>query len=152
MVFPLVTSGPPPHLDMPESLVTEYNEARVVFSFSPRAAAALLRLALQKLMKELGEEGKHIDADIKSLVSKGLSVDMQQALDYCRVVGNESVHPGQIDLNDSPEMGLVMFNIINSIIEDRITRPKKMQELYAMIPQGKRDAITRRDNKMKETS
>ncbi|ADN09219.1 DUF4145 domain-containing protein [Sulfurimonas autotrophica] len=88
MIVPSEAHVAPPHQDLPESCILEYNEARDIASRSPRAAAALLRLAVQKLMVELGEKGKNINTDIGSLVSKGLPVEVQQALDYCRVIGN----------------------------------------------------------------
>ncbi len=145
MIIPADSPVPPPHADMPESIQTEYNEARSIFSRSPRAAVALLRLAIQKLMVELGEKGENINADIKSLVAKGLPLQVQQAFDYCRVVGNNAVHPGEINLNDSPEMGQHLFNMINFIIEDRITRPKHVAALYAKLPEAAREAIEKRD-------
>ncbi len=145
MIIPADSPVPPPHADMPESLQAEYNEARSIFSRSPRAAVALLRLAIQKLMIELGEKGENINADIKSLVAKGLPLQVQQAFDYCRVVGNNAVHPGEINLNDSPEMGQHLFSMINFIIEDRITRPKHVAALYAKLPEAAREAIEKRD-------
>lgn len=145
MIIPDEAPAPPPHPDMPTSIVGEYQEARSVFARSPRAAVALLRLAIQKLMPDLGEKGKNINTDIKSLVAKGLPVEIQQALDFCRVVGNNAVHPGEINLNDSPEMGQHLFSMINFIIEDRIARPKQIAELYAQLPEPAREAIGKRD-------
>jgi hypothetical protein len=130
---------------MPGSIVEDYQEARGIFSRSPRAAVALLRLAIQKLMPELGEKGGNINTDIKSLVAKGLPIQVQQALDYCRVVGNNAVHPGEINLNDTPDMGQNLFEMMNYIIEDRITRPKQIAALYAKLPDRAREAIEKRD-------
>ncbi len=96
-------------------------------------------------MVELGEKGENINADIKALVSKGLPVQVQQAFDYCRVIGNNAVHPGEINLNDTPEMGQHLFNMLNFIVEDRITRPKHIASLYSQLPGAARDAIEKRD-------
>ncbi|WP_026285770.1 DUF4145 domain-containing protein [Vreelandella zhanjiangensis] len=145
MIVPSEAPVPPPHLDLPESCNTEYDEARDIVARSPRAAAALLRLCVQKLMSELGEIGKNINEDIGSLVKKGLPVEVQQALDYCRVIGNNGVHPGEIELTDNPEIAHSLFEMINFIVEDRISRPKKVAELYGKLPQGALKAVEKRD-------
>mgnify|MGYP003336189841 FL=1 len=145
MIVPEEAPVPPPHPDTPQSVLQEYQEARSIFARSPRAAAALLRLAIQKLMIELGEKGENINSDIKSLVDKGLPVQVQQAFDYCRVIGNNAVHPGEIDLNDVPEMSQHLFDMINFLVEDRITRPKQISDLYEKLPEAAKKAVERRD-------
>jgi hypothetical protein len=145
MIIPCDSPIEPPHSDMPEEILDEYNEARAIFGRSPRASAALLRLAVQKLVTILGEKGKNINDDIHSLVSKGLPVQVQQALDFCRVVGNNAVHPGEIDLNDSPEIAQHLFSMLNYIIEDRITRPKQIESLYQLLPDEAKNAVNKRD-------
>jgi len=134
------------HLDLPEDCLGEYNEAKSVFARSPRAASALLRLCIQKLMPHLGEQGKNINDDIKSLVEKGLPPLIQKSLDYCRVVGNNAVHPGEIVLDETPEIAQNLFKMINFIVEDRITRPKEIENLYNQLPQSSLNAIEKRDN------
>lgn len=145
MIVPSEAPVPPVHQDMPEECIQEYNEARDIVARSPRAASALLRLAVQKLMVVLDEDGKNINNDIGNLVAKGLPVQVQQALDYCRVVGNNAVHPGEIDLNDTPEIAHNIFEMINFIVEDRISQPKHIQSLYEKLPKSARDAIEKRD-------
>ena len=147
MIVPSEAPVEPQHPDLPENCVAEYNEAREIFARSPRAAAALLRLCIQKLMPHLGEEGKNINSDIKDLVAKGLPVMVQQALDYCRVVGNNAVHPGEIEINDTPDIAQRLFDMINFIVEDRIARPKEIAALYGKLPEESRQAIERRDGK-----
>ena len=145
LIDPGTSTAEPPHPDLPQACLADYREARDIVGRSPRGAAALLRVALQKLMSELGESGRNINDDIKSLVSKGLPAIVQQALDFARVVGNNAVHPGEIDVNDNPEIAAQLFTMINFIVEDRITRPKEVQGLYDQLPKGVRDAIAKRD-------
>lgn len=146
LVVPADSPIEPPHPDLPEDCASDYCEARDVYSRSARAAAALLRLCIQKLMPHLGQKGENINEDIKALVSNGLPRTVQQSLDYCRVVGNNAVHPGEINLNDSPEVAQHLFAMINFIVEDRISRPKEVERLYQTLPAGAREAIEKRDS------
>jgi hypothetical protein len=136
---------PKPHDDMPGSVRRDYEEAMGVFKYSARSAAALLRLAIQKLCKELGERGKNINEDIGSLVAKGLPTHIQQALDIVRVIGNEAVHPGVIDVGDNPEIAMELFGLVNEIVEDQISKKKRIKATYDSLPKTKLDAIEKRD-------
>lgn len=148
MVYPIKSDVQRPHPDMPDRVKEIYTEARAVYPCSKRAAAALLRLAVQVLCKELGEEGKNINEDIGNLVKKGLSVQVQQALDSIRVIGNNAVHPGQINLNDDNEgVAAMLFSLVNIIVEQLIAQPKQIQQLYDMLPQGALESINKRDSK-----
>lgn len=138
---PIVMPSP----DLPEDCKVDYMEARSVYPDSPKASAALLRLCIQKLMVHLGEEGKNLNDDIAALVRKGLSPLTQKALDVCRVVGNNAVHPGKISIEDTPTVALSLFELINFIADDRITKPKQIENLYASLPHGAREAIEKRD-------
>ena len=151
MIVPSEAPVPPPHIDLPAPCIDDYDEARGIVARSPRASAALLRLTIQKLLSELGEKGKNINDDIGSLVSKGLPIEVQQALDYCRVVGNNAVHPGEIDLNDDPSIAHSLFEMINFIVEVRISQPKKIADLYNILPEGALSAVTKRDKTKENT-
>lgn len=145
MIYPLQRQGESPHGDMPEDVLAIYNEAREVAPISRKSAAGLLRLALQMLVDELEPGRGTIDNKIGALVQKGLDPQVQKMMDVLRVVGNESVHPGQIDLEADGDFLPALFNVLNIIVEQIIARPKHIDELYAMLPEGKRDAIDRRD-------
>jgi hypothetical protein len=134
-----------PTEDMPQSVKTDFLEAAKIVDQSPRGAAALLRLAIQELMKELKESGKDLNGDIGSLVKKGLPVGIQQALDVVRVIGNNAVHPGQIDLKDNTAVAMKLFGLVNIIVEDRITKPEQIKALYETLPSGALAAIEKRD-------
>ncbi len=147
MIHPLLSSAPQPVENMPENVLRDFNEARNVFNISAKASAALLRLALQKLCEELGGGGKNINDDIQLLVRNGLPQKIQKALDIVRVIGNDSVHPGQIDVNDNPEIAISLFEMINIIVERMITEPQKIDKVYSSLPENKRKAIEDRDAK-----
>ena len=106
-----------------------------------------MRLAIQKLCKELGRPGKDINKDIKALVENGLNPLVQKALDAVRVIGNNAVHPGQIDLRDDRATAESLFGLINLITEKMISEPKRVNEVYASLPEGALKAIEDRDGK-----
>jgi len=145
MIFPSEISVESANNDLPEEIVKDYNEAANIVSISPRGAAALLRLAIQKLCAHLGEKGKDINIDIASLVSKGLPERIQKALDTVRVVGNEAVHPGVLDLNDNKKIAFALFKLVNIIAEKMISEDKEIDNLYAILPEEKRQQIKKRD-------
>lgn len=145
MIYPEYAGVETPNGDLSQDIIDDYNEAASILYKSPRGAAALLRLAVQKLCKQLGEPGRNIDTDIGNLVKKNLSPTIQQALDVLRVIGNESVHPGQIDLRDDPTTAQALFRLLNKIAETMITEPRQIQEIYERIPEQKKKAIEMRD-------
>lgn len=147
MIVPTNSPIPMPLEDMPQVVKELYLEARDVYPVSYKSACALLRLAVQHLCKELGEKGKNINADIGSLVSKGLPERIKKALDIVRVVGNNAVHPGKMDENDTKLYAEKMFRLINMIVEDRIVQPKEIDDLFYGLPEGAKSAIETRDNK-----
>ena len=145
MIYPDLNGGPPPNPDLPEDIRSDYLEAQGIVGRSPRGAAALLRLCVQKLCKHLGEPGKNINDDIASLVKKGLPKAVQQALDTVRVIGNQAVHPGQMDLRDVRQTAETLFKLVNLVTQRMMSDPKEVQEVYEGLPQSARDAIDKRD-------
>ena len=145
MVYPMTTNIPLPSKDMPDNIKNLYNEARNVFEISPKSGAALLRLAVQMLCKELGEDGKNINDNIAKLVKRGLPVEIQQALDTIRVVGNNSVHPGEINLDEDKDLAASLFPLLNLIVDRMTGEPKRIQEIYCKLPDMALEAIKKRD-------
>lgn len=137
-----------PEKDMPDDVKALFEEAACICNRSPRAACALLRLAVERLCDVLTAKGNTIDEKISDLVSKGLSKDVQKALDVVRVVGNKAVHPGQIafDVDDS-STAQMLFRLLNISVRRLITEPSTIDHLYEQLPQSVRAQVLKRDIK-----
>lgn len=135
-----------PNEDLGDDIKKDYLEAANIFNDSVRSSAALLRLALQKLCKQLGEKGKDINTDIGEMVKKGLNPLVQKSLDSLRITGNNAVHPGEINLEEEPEKVLKLFELINFIAEKMITEPKEISGFYDDLPENSKKQVKERDN------
>jgi hypothetical protein len=132
--------------DMPESVKQLYDEAGLIYNKSPRAACALLRLAIDRLCNELGENDRDINKNIGALVRKGLPQSVQQALDVVRVVGNKAVHPGQIAFDvDDVGTATMLMRLLNIIVDRMITEPNEIDLLYQGLPESVKNSIEKRD-------
>lgn len=148
LVYPNSTIAPEPVNDMPVDVKYDFIEARDVVQRSPRSAAALLRLALQKLMPHIGQDGKNINRDIGNLVNEGMSKELQKQLDVLRVIGNESVHPGELDMKDDIETAIALFHLLNSFVQLKITSKITTENLLNnKVPNSKREHIRLRQKK-----
>lgn len=145
LVHPAESPAPLPTKDMPGDVSADFLEARLVFLPSPRSAAALLRQSIQRLCKHLGLPGKNLDSDIGELVKQGLPATIQKALDTVRVIGNNAVHPLEIDLRDTPETALALFKLTNMIVLKMISEPLEVGSLFDALPEGAKSAIQKRD-------
>lgn len=134
------------NMDMPDSVKQLYEEAGLIYTKSPRAACGLLRLAIDRLCNELGETDRDINKNIAALVKRGLSVEVQQALDIVRVVGNKAVHPGQIAFDvDSVDTAETLFTLINIIVDRLISEPKRIASIFNKLPDSVKEAVQKRD-------
>ena len=145
MIWPRRGSVARPNPDMPAEALSDYEEASEIVDQSPRGAAALLRLAIQRICIELGGAGKNLNDDIATLVKNGLDKRVQKALDVVRVIGNNAVHPGELDLRDDREITEKLFELINLIVDIMISQPSHVEKMFAELPSGSLEAIGKRD-------
>jgi hypothetical protein len=152
LVYPAKMTAPEAHADLPQECAADFEEARQVLDLSPRAAAALLRLVSEKLCRKICEDAKEgssvnksLNDLIKEMVSNGLPLTIQQALDALRIIGNESVHPGTMDIKDDRAIALRLFSLVEIVVEQKITQPKKIAEVYGKLPPDKVAGVAQRD-------
>ena len=148
MVHPKITNVPLPNSDLPDDSKYDYLEARNIASDSPRGTSALLRLAIEKLIKTLVEKDEGLDKNIGKLVENGLSKDLQKALDTVRVIGNNAIHPGKLDMRDDVGTAEKLFKLVNIITQQMISNKKEVDELFEIkVSDSEKKHIKKRDNK-----
>jgi hypothetical protein len=131
---------------MPAGILPDYQEAAAIVSKSPRGAAALLRLCIQKLMEGLGA-GSNLNEAIGKYNGR-LDPHVVEAMDALRVIGNNAVHPLEMDLRDDTETAASLFWLINLVVDELIAKPKRSAEMFAKLPEGARKAIQKRNASM----
>ncbi len=148
MIYPYAASDIPiANEDLPSDIKYDYDEAAAVLNLSPRAASALLRLSIQKLCSFILGRSGDINEMIGQLVREGLDDRIRKALDIVRVIGNEAVHPGTMDLRDDKSSASQLFSLINIIADAMISQPKRIETLYATLPEAKLKGIEQRDSR-----
>ncbi len=151
LIYPNISNFEFPNEDLPEDIKSDFNEARDICNISPRGAAALLRLCIQKLCIHLGLPGKNINDDISALVEKGLPEKIVKAFDIVRIVGNSAVHPAELKIDDDIDTVSKLFKLVNIIADKMISEPKEIDELFEKkVPESKKKGIEERDNKNKK--
>ena len=146
MLIPDAAVGERPHPDMPDEVKAIYEEARAIAAKSPSAAAALIRKSIEVLCRRLLSIPREEKISLYRLVGKlkqeGVKQKTIDGLEAVRVVGNNSVHPGVIDLEGKEEQLLdALFACVNRIVEDTIGERKEQEEFLRKIPDEVREGM-----------
>ncbi len=152
MIYPLKSSMPLPNEDMPEGAKEIYEEARQVEPSSSRAAAALLRVCLEKITEHLGETTGNLYTRIKNLKKQGLDDRVINSLNAVRIIANEGgAHAGQIDLDgeDNKDIVFRLFKLVNYIVSRMISDPNEADSIFDALPENKKEGIKKRDEDSK---
>ena len=147
MILPRNMTVPEPSEDLPQKIKEIYIEAGKVVVDSPRAAGALMRLALEKLLKEINKNELKLNENVNKLIGTGIPEQLAKALTILRVNGNDIMHTGEIKILEKKDDVLYLFDLFNMIVEELITRPKKINESYSKIPESIRKQIEKDTSK-----
>ena len=144
LIYPDLVSVKPPNQDLPEDIKKLYEEAASILHKSPRAATAVLRVALEKLCQEKGKQNLSLNENIALLIkNKEIPEILEKAMNTIRVFGNNAAHPGKINFDgmDSPDVARKLFKIINIIADRWITDEREVHELYEeTVPESEKSA------------
>lgn len=148
MIWPLSVPVERPNENMPEGLRVLFEEARAVYAHSPRSSAALLRLTTEGLLREVTGRNDRLNDMIGDLVREGtLNPRLQKTADALRLIGNDAVHPSDemTFTEGARERAAKLFTLVNLLVEELITRPGEIDDLYQSLPENKREQVEKRD-------
>jgi hypothetical protein len=131
LVWPRPPGDPEPTLHASPDARRDYEEASQTLEASPRGAAALLRLAIEKLCKELGDSSERLKDDIAFLVQEDVNARVQKVLDAMRIIESNAMPPGQIGGEDNRATAETLSGLVNLICEKMIMEPRHLQAVYA---------------------
>ncbi|PEJ99319.1 DUF4145 domain-containing protein [Bacillus wiedmannii] len=146
-VYPMNCANyPQPHKDMPEHIRKTFKEAGSVMHLSLGSSAALSRLTLEKLLVHLEYKNGSLNDKIGQVIKDGeISKRTEKALDVIRVYGNSGAHSGIINLEEQPWVPSTLLKLINLVVDDLITAPKEIDDMYDAMPKGVKNGIKNRD-------
>lgn len=145
MLYPQTGEAPPPHPDMPPAIRELYEEARGVLPASPRASAALLRVALEGLLEEAGNEKGSLADRLKRAHEEGkLTTQTYKLAGVLRLAGNAAAHYELWKIDPSQgqedrEMILALFEFLNEVTEELIAKPKRLEEMEQKLSRKLRE-------------
>lgn len=139
-----------PHEEMPGDAAELFREAVSVLPFSRRAAAALCRASMERLVKFLDPDCPRrtkLDERLARLEGR-VSTPTIDLLNVLRHVGNTALHGEQdgdgsatiyID-EDDETIAETFFLVINTLVDELITKPRRSADLYGTLPESVRNA------------
>ncbi|MGP6203906.1 DUF4145 domain-containing protein [Microbacterium sp. F2] len=155
VIYPRASAAPAPHPEMPEPVRALFVEAGEVLSISRRAGAALVRAALERLLRIVAPTSSRAKLDTRIAELKPrVSSSLGELLDVVRFLGNESLHADEdgsnelvfMYLDEAHDAGIseLLFDAINDLVDELIARPAQTRELWQKLPEGVRAAIERK--------
>ena len=89
---------------------------------------------------------------IEHLVEQGLPAELQKLFDATRLIGNDAVHPGKLDLADNRDTVAKLFESVDFIVEEMITRRQRIRVLGDSLSDEIERAARSRDGTKSESA
>ena len=140
LVWPRREGFPEPKLHAPPKVRRESEEASQILEASPRGAAALLRIAIEKVCEELGVSGEGPTDDIAFFVREDVDARVQKVLDAAQII-ESNARPGQIGLREDRATAETLSGLVNLICEKMIMEPRHLQEVHTKVREDARTGM-----------
>jgi len=146
-VWPKNATFSPAAPEVPEKLAKDYNEARTILDFSPKASAALARRCLQNLIREhLGIQERDLTSEIQKLLAQGnLPSHLSDNIDAIRHIGNFAAHPikdQQSTMITEVEPGEAewILDVLEGLFDFFFVQPENMKKKRAALNEKLKNA------------
>ena len=144
MVWPRCATSPGPKPHASTDVRRETEEASHTLDASPRGAAALLRLATEKLCKELGDSDESPRPEMAPLFQEEVDARVQKVLDAMRIIESNAISPDDVGVRSTGATAETLSGLVNLICEKMIIEPKHLQALYAKVRDDAQSALEQR--------
>jgi hypothetical protein len=144
LVWPRCASGQEQKLHASPDVRLENEEASHTLDASPRGAAAFLRLAIEKLCKDLGNSEESPRPEVAPHFQEDLDARVQKVLDAMRIIESNATPPDPIGVADTPATAETLSGLVNMICEKMIIEPRHLQALYTKMRDGAQSAFEQR--------
>lgn len=123
-----------PNEDLTNEQKQLFNEAKDIFDKSPKAAGALLRCVIERILRDKfqGKLGQSLLGKILNdeEVKKELGGELIEMCNACKLIGNDAAHSSLIIYEDESKQEVeLLFELINAIAEELLSKPRKRQEM-----------------------
>lgn len=122
-----------PNDDMSEEQKQLFNEAKDIFDISPKAAGALLRSVIERILRDkFPEYSESFLGTIlgKDKVKNELGSELILLCNACKLIGNDAAHSSLIIYEDESKQEVeLLFRLINAIAEKLLSQPREYKEL-----------------------
>lgn len=147
IAYPRTASRSPAPPEVDDALRSLYDEASLIAADSPRAAGALLRRALQQLIRDkAGITKRDLNKEIDELIASGqIPGYISEIVDSVRVVGNFAAHPikstntGDVIDVEPGEVDLC-FDVLEALFDFYFVEPARIVAKKAALNQKLQEA------------
>lgn len=111
-----------------------FNEAKDIFDKSPKAASALLRCLIERILRDKFQKEHSRSFLAKILnddnVQNELGNEIIQLCQTCKLIGNDAAYSSLMIYEDESKQEVeLLFELINAIAEELLSKPRKRQEM-----------------------
>lgn len=140
LVRPKTSSRPPVPTEVTDEFSSDYKEACLVITDSPKASSALSRRALQHILREkAGVKPSNLAAEIQEVIdSNQLPSYLAESIDAVRNIGNFAAHPiksnniGEI-VDVEPGEAEWNLDVIESLFDFYFVQPEIIKKKRAAL-------------------